>query len=69
MEKQVAHKMNEILNAAALSFKKGESYGFTECVGRAFWKSFGRYEQSQVMQEVYCQLSDMGFTPLASEQE
>ena len=54
MEKQVANKINEILNAAALSFKKGESYGFAESVGKSFWRSFGRYEQSQLMQEVYC---------------
>lgn len=53
---------------AAYSFKQGDYTSFSQCVGVQFWKAFGRYEQSQLMQDVYIQLCEMDFVPLESDQ-
>ena len=61
-------KLAEIMNAAAIAYAKGQDVSFNQSVGKAFWKAFGKYEQSMLMQEVYIVLCDMGMTPLESEQ-
>jgi hypothetical protein len=66
-----ATKLGEIMEAAAYEYRRQMDIqfaydSFAECVGAEFWKAFGVNEQSQLMQEVYSVLCDMGFTPLES---
>ena len=65
MEKQSIITLGEVMAKAAESLKKGEHRSFYDAVNHAFWTSFGYYEQSPVMQDVYCMLCDMGYTPIA----
>lgn len=68
MDIQTATKLGEIMSKAADAYAQStlddRGMSFDECVGRAFWKAFGQYEQSQLLQWVYTDLCDMGFTPL-----
>jgi len=70
MDIQTAKKIGEIMETAAELYRTSDNTQFAsdmtfdECVGRTFWKSFDRYEQSALMQWVYTDLCDMGFTPL-----
>lgn len=69
MNTETAKKIGEIMEAAAHDYRAQLDIqfaydSFADCVGRAFWKSFDKNEQSQLMQETYCLLCDMGFTPL-----
>lgn len=61
-------KVSNILVVAAHSFKTGEYTTYQQSVSVHFWKAFGLYEQSQLMQEVYITLCEMDFTPLESDQ-
>ena len=60
-----ATKLADIIELAA-TYNRTVGVPFADCVGVAFWCSFGKDEQSQLMQETYCLLCDMGFTPLES---
>lgn len=74
MNTETAQKIGEIMAKAAETYRNNADtqfagdMTFAECVGSAFWSSFGRYEQSQLLQWVYTDLCDMGFTPLESHQ-
>ena len=60
-------KASDIINNAAYSFSAkayANCIGFADYVAAEFWKSFGEHDQSQIQQEVYIILSDLGFTPL-----
>lgn len=66
----IATKLGEIMEVAANEYRLRDKQGnpindsFADCVGREFWLAFGKNEQSQLMQETYSLLCDMGFTPL-----
>lgn len=64
MDIQTAVKLGEVMDTAASISRGNHSLEFAECVGTAFWRSFERYEQSHLMQEIYSILCDMGYTPL-----
>jgi hypothetical protein len=63
-------KLADIMEAAAYRYRlidgTAGDESFADCVGREFWLAFGKDEQSQLMQETYCLLCDMGFVPVES---
>lgn len=66
-----ANKLADIMEAAAIEFRRQMDIqfafdSFADCVGWAFWRAFGEYEQSQLMQDIYLTLCDMGFVPVES---
>lgn len=68
MNKEISTKVGEIMQAAAFKYKFNAGKTFADAVGESFWSSFGQYEQSPLMQYVYCVLCDMGYTPLERHQ-
>lgn len=60
-----ATKLADIMELAG-AYYRGLRQSFADCVVIAFWKSFGEHEQSQLMQETYSLLCDMGFVPVES---
>jgi hypothetical protein len=69
---QQAAKLGQIMEEAAIRFMAFSDHQFApefkDCVGIEFWKAFDINEQSQLMQELYIMLCEMGFTPLRSHQ-
>lgn len=73
MNTNTATKLAEIMTKAAKRFAAFSGCEFQptyeECVGIEFWRAFGRYEQSLLMQDVYLILCGMGMTPLEVHQQ
>lgn len=65
MQIATATKLGEIMEDAAMAYLINY-LSFRDSVGVCFWRAFDVNEQSNLMQEVYIVLCDMGFTPLES---
>ena len=59
--------VNEIINNAAYAFRSNNNpkcISFADYVSAEFWKTVGKDTQTHDAQELYCNLADIGFTPL-----